>query len=213
MLFRSDSIFASPQAYNILPEAGTTLGYNHSEDTKTKISLASKNQKRTKERYEKIAKALKGKPGHSQTENTRKKLSEKLKGKIFTEEHRKALSEANKGKTISQERKEKLRKINTGINNPNFGLKRNEDTKNKMRQAWVKRKEKEAIFGRKEKKESKRKTTIIYQFFKDEILFFEADGFYNAKLFCQQQELSFKALCKLSGSWKNWKCTRSKKCT
>lgn len=211
--FYIDSIFGSSKSYNILSEAGTTLGYRHSEEAKNKIALASKKQNRSKERYEKISKALKGRTGHLLSEEARKKISEKLKGRTFTEEHRKALAEASSGKVCSEQTKEKLRKANTGIKNPNFGLIRNENTKNKMREAWVKRRQREKINGKKKRKESIRKPTTMYAFYKDEILYFEADGIYNAQAFCKQQKLSFKALCKLSGSWKNWKCMRSKKCT
>jgi len=37
-----------------------------------------------------------------------------------------------------------MRQHNTGSNNPNFGLKRSEETKAKMREAWRLRKQKKA---------------------------------------------------------------------
>ena len=80
--------------------------------------------------------------GVIRSEETRKKMSEAKKGKPLTEETRKNMSNACKGRKHSEETKLKfsiLRKGEnhpmygkTGKNNPNFGLKRNEETKNKM---------------------------------------------------------------------------------
>ena len=55
------------------------------------------------------------------TEQTRRKMSEALKGKNFSEAHKRKIGEANKGKHRSEEIKKKLSEANTGQRSPNFG--------------------------------------------------------------------------------------------
>lgn len=69
--------------------------------------------------------------GGTQTEETRKKISNTMKGREFTEEHKNNLSESKKGekngmfgKKHPPERIEIYRIKSTGENNPNFGKKR-----------------------------------------------------------------------------------------
>lgn len=62
--------------YNILPAAGSTLGYHHTEETKRKISETTTGVKKSAE--------------HS------KHISEGQKGKLLTEEHKEKLSQAAK---------------------------------------------------------------------------------------------------------------------
>lgn len=72
------------------------------------------NHKHTEETKKIIGEKSKGR---SVSEETRKKLSDKLKGKKKpprTDEHKHHLSEANKGKKLSEETKQKLSKINKG---------------------------------------------------------------------------------------------------
>jgi group I intron endonuclease len=56
----------------------------------------------------------KGKNGHKHSEETKKKLSKSLKGRIFTEEHKEKISLSKKGKHHSSEHKEKIRQANIG---------------------------------------------------------------------------------------------------
>lgn len=94
-----------------------------------------------------------GGEGGRHTEETKKKLSESLKGrtspnkgKTFSEEHKRKISENNKGKTHSEETKRKLSDINRGKtipeetrekiseNNSRYweGKTRSEETRNKI---------------------------------------------------------------------------------
>jgi len=68
-----------------------------------------------------------GKPpdwtGKKHSEETKKKIGQKNKGKIISESQRKRTSEVHKGKKISEEQKAFLSKKNTGIKNPMSGRK------------------------------------------------------------------------------------------
>ena len=71
--------------------------------------------------------------------NTRKKLSDALKGeknpnygKIRSHEHRRRLSEANTGKTHTPESRRKISESKKGENNPNYGKPRSPETRQKM---------------------------------------------------------------------------------
>lgn len=70
---------------------------------------------RTEEHNRNISKANKGKNrGENCSEETRRKLSEALKGKRFSENHRKKLSESHQGIKLSEKAKQKLRDFMTG---------------------------------------------------------------------------------------------------
>ena len=56
------------------------------------------------------------------SEETRKKISNANKGRIFTEEHRKKIGETSKGRVFSEESKRKMSLKRKGDNNPNSKL-------------------------------------------------------------------------------------------
>jgi hypothetical protein len=68
------------------------------EETRQKLSKASKEYVRTKEWYEKIVASRKTNGTNKHTEETKKVLSEKQKGKTLTAEHKKKISDGGKGK-------------------------------------------------------------------------------------------------------------------
>lgn len=138
-----DLFFGEDSSFNLSPTAGSTLGYRHSPEAKLKMSSASKAQLRSEERYQKVSAALTGRKGHPQSQEAREKIRASHAGREFTKEHREAISQAKLGHPVSEETKEKLRQHNTGSNNPNFGLKRSDETKAKMREAWRLRKQRE----------------------------------------------------------------------
>ena len=76
----------------------------------------------SEEAKRKMSKAKKGKPGRKQTEETKKKLRER----IISDETREKMSKAKKGRKLSEETKEKLRILN-------LGRKHSENTKEKLR--------------------------------------------------------------------------------
>jgi hypothetical protein len=82
------------------------------------------------ETREKISKKLKGIP---LSEETKRKISESLKGKIVSSETKKKLSLIKKGKKInhiiSEETKEKLKKAKSGKNHPMYNKHHSEEAK------------------------------------------------------------------------------------
>ena len=92
---------------------------------------------------ERIAKAKKGKH-HS--EETKKKISEAMKGKPahnkgvpMSEEQKKKLSEINKGKHLSEEHRSKISKAHKGEKHPMFGKHHSEESKKKISESIKKR--------------------------------------------------------------------------
>lgn len=79
--------------YIILKTAGRLDGYQHTEKTKQIIKEKRKTQK--------------SKPC---SEETKQKISEANKNRVFTDEHKQKLSQAHKGKILSDEHKNKIRK-------------------------------------------------------------------------------------------------------
>jgi hypothetical protein len=152
------------------------LGKKASEETKRKMSEAHMGHEVSQETRDKIRKANSGENSHmygkSHTEETKRKLSEANKGKKLSADHKKKIGLANKGKKRTAEQRKiysergKERQL-TGESNPFFGKthseenrskfaenarelhtgrKRSDETKRKMKIAWLKRKwrEKEA---------------------------------------------------------------------
>ncbi|WP_163531471.1 NUMOD3 domain-containing DNA-binding protein [Halobacillus ihumii] len=82
-----------------------------SEETKRKISEATKKRYKDPEERKKSSEIMKGKnKGRKHSEEARKKMSKAHKGKKHTEEHRRKMSEANKGKQHTEEVKKKIGK-------------------------------------------------------------------------------------------------------
>lgn len=93
-----------------------------SNETKEKMSLASKGRIISEETRKKLSEANKGKIGPT-------------KGKKLSEEHRRKISEANKGKIISEETRKKMSKSSKGRKG-NHSTPHTEETKNKMKKRW-----------------------------------------------------------------------------
>ena len=133
-------------------------GFQHSEETRKKISEAQKgkapwNKEKvniySKETRKKMSEAKKGK---TLSEETRKKMSEAHKGKTLSEETRKKISEANKGKTLSKETRKKMSE-----NNPKYwkGKTFSEETRKKMSESH--KGENHPMYGKTHSEEARKK--------------------------------------------------------
>jgi len=131
---------------------------NMSDDINDKKLHGNKGKKRTPEQIEKMSNALKGKKRKPFSEETRRRMSESAKVKIFSPEHRKHLSEAFSGDKnpnyggrynspvgsknpmfgvhLTGDKNPMFGK--RGKDNPNYGLKRSDETRGKIRQSKLK---------------------------------------------------------------------------
>lgn len=112
------------------------------EETSAKLSKASKGYVRTKEWYEKIVASRKANGTNKHTEETKKVLSEKHKGKTLTAEHKKKISEGGKGQKRSEET---CRNLSIALKGKNTGPKKpfSEAHKESIRQARLGKKHSE----------------------------------------------------------------------
>jgi group I intron endonuclease len=140
-----------------------TLGYKHSEESKRKMGDSHKGLIKSIETCNKLSKSL---MGHTVSVESRKKISEGHKGKRASDETRQKMSELRKGikynlgRIASIETRKKMSTAHMGNKShlglkmsdeakrkmiaTNTGSKRTEETKNKMKAAWVLRKNKVA---------------------------------------------------------------------
>ena len=93
--------------------------------------------------------------GGSPSLETRRKISESLKGKTFSKETCRKLSEAAQGRKLSEETRRKLSEANIGENHPNYGKSHSEETRRKISQANTG--EKNHLFGKQLSPEHRRK--------------------------------------------------------
>jgi group I intron endonuclease len=90
--------------YNILQKAGSSLGFEHSEETKALMKAAALGRKLSEETRAKMSAAQKGipKPGAGgPSEETKAKISGSLQGIPKSEQHKAALSAAMVGNSNS----------------------------------------------------------------------------------------------------------------
>lgn len=109
------------KGYNILEKANSSIGYKHSDKSKTKMSSSHKNKILTEEHKNKISESNKGKK-HSK--ETKKKMSKWQIGKVLSEETKKKISKSLIGllcgekngnhKITNIDREEIIKKYNIG---------------------------------------------------------------------------------------------------
>lgn len=103
-------------------------GWTLSEETKMKMSSASKNRKHSEETKLKMSATRKGKPSHK-------------KGIPLSLETKHKLSKVRKGKYHGSPETRKKMSLWMKENNPFRGKTHSEETKRKMREGWMKRKQ------------------------------------------------------------------------
>ena len=106
-----------PNGYN-LTEGGD--GGVPCEETRRKISIASKGKKISEEQKKKLSEKMKGR-------------TSPMKGKPMSDEAKKKIGEANKGKTLSEETRKKLSESHKGKPAPNKGKPMSEEQKKKRK--------------------------------------------------------------------------------
>ena len=90
--------------YNLAPAAGSVAGYKFTETQRRSVSDANLKRFESEEAKRKHGESLKGNEngragkGSKRTEQTKKNISDSLKGKKFSEAHLKAMSESQMGK-------------------------------------------------------------------------------------------------------------------
>ncbi len=124
-----DSLKSVDFGYNVLPIAGSGLGYKHSDDHKknmlgNKHALGMVHSEETKEKIAKSCAGNKNSLGHKHKPEFGKRISQRLIGIAQSEDHVAKRMAAH------------------------IGTKRTEQAKENMRAAWVKRKELIALNGK-----------------------------------------------------------------
>ena len=108
-------------------------GKKLSEETKKKMSIVRKGKLKSKEHKKKLSESQKGRIGtwagkklseehkrnlskakQNMSDETKRKMSEAGKGRVFSEEHKKNLIEANKGRTHTTKTRRKMSKSHSG---------------------------------------------------------------------------------------------------
>jgi len=107
-------------------------GKRHSEETKQKMS-------ETRKAKYVLGETISWIKGKFQSEETRRKIGESLKGRKFSVVHRKRLSESGKGRIFSEEHRRNISEARKGKTSWNKGLHCSAETKQKMREARLKR--------------------------------------------------------------------------
>lgn len=85
------------------------INYKHTEESKKKMSEASKGKSKSKEHRERISKALKGKKRTPLSQDRKDKIRAQHLGVKRSDETKKKISEAIRGKKRSEESKRKMR--------------------------------------------------------------------------------------------------------
>jgi group I intron endonuclease len=142
-----------PNGYNVLKRGQSMIGFNHSDETKQKLSKVRTGKKLSEEHRKKISLGGMGKKmspeaisnrvksftGFKHTEECKKRMSELKKGTKMSDEARINMSIArsgekhnNYGKKVSEEERQRLAGLRKGIPNVNKGKKMPEEQRIKM---------------------------------------------------------------------------------
>lgn len=95
-------------AYNVVGKNGLNCTLTGASDRHGELSAG------TRQKMSESSKGNKSHLGKKHSEESKRKIGEKLKGRILSVEHKQKLSEANKGKTFSAEHKRKISEAGKG---------------------------------------------------------------------------------------------------
>jgi hypothetical protein len=124
--------------YNTNPTAGNMLGFRFSEEYKARMSEVHTGFRHTEESKRKMSEIWSGKPRGEYSEDRKAKISEAHKGKQLTD---------NQVRGLEHGRGKKSEELKRKISEAQKGYKPTEGTLEKLRQAWVRRKERAAASG------------------------------------------------------------------
>lgn len=128
-----DTFDSVVSGFNILPIAGNTLGYRHSDETKRKLSSANSGYRHSEEAKESMR-------GRVVSDETRNALSIAHMGREMPQSQRDAIGRAHKGRKRTPEECAAISKGKTGKSRPPIS----EETRLKMQEAQKRRREGEA---------------------------------------------------------------------
>jgi group I intron endonuclease len=122
--------------FNCLEQAGSSLGYKHTEEAKRKMSEALKGKKFSEERRLQMSleSTVKGKP---LSEEHKAKISVGNKGRKHSEQARHNMSVAHIGKKPTSEANKKNSESNTGEKNHFWGKHHSDESKGKMSRSKI----------------------------------------------------------------------------
>jgi group I intron endonuclease len=142
-----------------------------------------------------------GSSGAIRSEETKKKMSESLKGRIFTEKHRKNIGKSSEGRIFSKESRKKMSESHlgkfVGEKSPVYGKKHTEQTKRKLSE--LNAGNNNPFYGKKHTEELKQKLSSKH----NKLLRFISPGgevveeWTTLRMFCKKYNLSRCELVKL----------------
>jgi hypothetical protein len=109
--------------YNILKQAGSSLGFRHTEETRALMSISAKNKPAVSEetkvklreiaqnRFNILKKGNRLGSTHTHSEETKAKMAESAKNRVLSKETKAKLSEIAKNRVLTEETKAKLSEI------------------------------------------------------------------------------------------------------
>jgi group I intron endonuclease len=153
----TEELRADPMCMNIRTGGtGNFPGRPTKEETRAKLSEASKNYVRTEEWYEKAVATRRANGGYSKSEEEREKISKALTGKTLPDEVKKKIGDSNRGQKRSEETRRKISEATMGkpkrnrppitdearenIRKARIGKKHSEEAKQNMRIAKLRKK-------------------------------------------------------------------------
>lgn len=122
--------------YNILPTAGSPLGFQWTAEARATLSAAMSGERNPNygkhPSDETLAKLSAARMGHSVSDKTRAKISNALRGRYISAETRRRISEARMGHRASAETRAKMSAALSGTGNPNYGKRHSMETRAKI---------------------------------------------------------------------------------